>query len=247
MEITPTGLLCRVLKINKNDMAIEKLEYGNYYHIYNHAVGGRDLFRVSDNYEYFLSLYDKYISTIANTYAWVLMPNHFHLLVRIKDVDEIGFYKPLNTNADRSNDSVRFQTTKDLSEFGEPERVEVSRLKRPIPSKHFSHLFNAYSKYINKRYETRGALFERPFKRKLIDNRSYLRRVILYIHNNPIHHGFCEHPLEYPWSSYLTCVSIKPTKLQRDEVVGWFDNEANFKTKHNEKIDFNDLDKWLEL
>ena len=31
----------------------------------------------------------------------------------------------------------------------------------------------------NKYYETRGALFERPFKRKLIDNEDYLKQVIL--------------------------------------------------------------------
>jgi hypothetical protein len=67
---------------------METLEPENYYHIYNHAVSGWDLFRVPDNYEYFLSLYDKYISPIADTYEWVLMPNLFHLLVRIKNVDD---------------------------------------------------------------------------------------------------------------------------------------------------------------
>ena len=65
----------------------ELLEFGNYYHIYNHGVGGRDLFKKTDNYEYFLDLYEKYISPIAETYAWVLMHNHFHLLVRIKEED----------------------------------------------------------------------------------------------------------------------------------------------------------------
>ncbi|MFA9388757.1 MAG: hypothetical protein ACERKD_03065 [Prolixibacteraceae bacterium] len=64
---------------------IEPLTYGNYYHIYNHGVANRDLFYTNDNYEYFLDLYNKYIDPIADTFAWVLMKNHFHLLVRIKD------------------------------------------------------------------------------------------------------------------------------------------------------------------
>jgi REP element-mobilizing transposase RayT len=208
-------------------------------------VGGRDLFRGPDNYEYFLGLYDKYMSPVAETYAWCLMPNHFHILIRIKEENEIGYYKKLNT--DRSNDSVRFQTTTDLSEFGEPGRVGINKLKRPIPSKHFSHLFNAYSKYINTRYETRGALFERPFKRKLIDDENYLKQVILYIHNNPVHHGFCSHPLEYPWTSYLTCSSQKKTKLKRDEVIGWFGDETKFKQKHDEKLMTDEMNNWLEL
>ncbi|GET23944.1 hypothetical protein [Prolixibacter sp. NT017] len=223
----------------------EPLIYGQFYHIYNHAVGGRNLFCEANNYEYFLSLYDKYIEPIADTYAWVLMKNHFHTLVRVKEKEKIGYYKKLNS--DRSDDSVRFQTTTDLSEFGEPERVDINNLKRPEPVKHFSHLFNAYGKYLNKRNETRGALFERPFKRKLIDNENYLKQVILYIHNNPIHHGFCEHPIEYPWSSYLSCISIKSTKLHRDAVIGWFDSEANFRAMHNQKVEVMKIEEWLEM
>lgn len=54
-------------------------------------VNSCDLFREKTNYECFLELYDKYISPVADTYAWVLMKNHFHLLVRIKEEAEIGF------------------------------------------------------------------------------------------------------------------------------------------------------------
>ena len=53
--------------------------------------------------------------------------------------------------------------------------------------------------------------------------------------------------LEYPWSSYLTCLSVKPTRLKRESVMGWFDNEANFRNQHNETFDFNLVEKWLEL
>jgi putative transposase len=47
------------------------------------------LFKEKTNYAYFLRLYDLYISPIAETYAWCLMKNHFHFLVRIKEVEEI--------------------------------------------------------------------------------------------------------------------------------------------------------------
>ncbi len=47
----------------------ETLEHGNFYHIYNHSVGGRNLFEKPENYEYFLSLYDHYASPVAETYA----------------------------------------------------------------------------------------------------------------------------------------------------------------------------------
>ncbi len=222
-------------------MQTELLKYGHFYHIYNRGTDSCDLFREPDNYEHFLGLYDKYVSQIADTFAWVLMPNHFHLLVRVK---ENVVYK--YSNADRSVDAVRFEEHKwetvDLSECEAPDSV-----KKPQPYLHFSHFLNAYSKYVNKRYGRHGNLFERPFKRKLISNEKYLKQVIMYIHNNPVHHGFCSHPSEYGWSSYLSCISVKSTKLKRESVMGWFDSQANFKIVHNEKVEIEKIERWLEI
>ncbi|WP_372776539.1 transposase [Mangrovibacterium sp.] len=219
----------------------EKLEYDKFYHIYTHGVGGRNIFKETENYEYFLHLYDKYIEPVADTFAWALMPNHLHLLVRIKNSVCYKF-----CNADRSIDPVRFKElkwqTRNLSACEAPDSV-----KMPSPEKHISHLLNAYAKYYNTRYEKSGALFERPFNRKPIDNLQYMKHVVLYIHNNPVHHGFCTHPLEYPWTSYLSCISLKPTKIKRDAVVGWFNDSAEFKTRHREALEFEELDGWLGL
>jgi len=69
--------------------AIYPLETGRYYHIYNRGINSCDLFTEEDNYNYFLNLYEKYIDPIADTFAWVLMPNHFHILIKLKEVDEL--------------------------------------------------------------------------------------------------------------------------------------------------------------
>ena len=198
-----------------------QLQPGNYYHIYNRGINSCNIFRENDNYEHFLRLYDKHISPVANTFAWVLMKNHFHLLVQI--------LPPNHVNPQGFENLEGFETTE----------------KRIIQQ--FSNLFNAYTKAINKRYHRTGSLFEHTFRRKKIDSVEYLKRVILYIHNNPVHHGFCEHPLEYPWSSYLTCISVKPTKLCRDTVIGWFDNDAGFRQWHNQKIEYKQIENWLEI
>ena len=41
--------------------------------------------------------------------------------------------------------------------------------------------------------------------------------------------------MEYGWTSYLSIVSIKPSKLARQTVVGWFNNTADFVELHNNK------------
>jgi len=59
------------------------------YHIYIRANGNELLFKTKDYYHYFLQKYDSYISLIAETYCYCLMPNHFHFLVRIKRENDL--------------------------------------------------------------------------------------------------------------------------------------------------------------
>ncbi len=213
---------------------METLQHGKYYHIYNRGNNREDLFRTPDNYRHFLRLYEKYMLPVVDTYAWVLMKNHFHLLVRVKEVEEIGFYKPINS--DGSDDSVRFQTTTapNLSESAGPDSVNP---QSPNPVKHFSHLFNAYTKYYNKLYNRTGSLFQRPFRRIEISSDRYFRQLVVYIHTNPVHHGFTNDFKDYPWSSFGSVLSVKPTKLRREKIIGWFDDRANFVEVHKQKTD----------
>ena len=65
------------------------------YHIYNHANGRDNLFAESENYRYFLELYGKHIGPIAETYAFCLMPNHFHFLLRTRGFEDLPGLKNL--------------------------------------------------------------------------------------------------------------------------------------------------------
>ncbi len=65
------------------------LEYGQRYHIYNRGNNREAIFFAERNYHHFLRLYAKHIMPIADTYAYCLLRNHFHFLVRIKTVAEI--------------------------------------------------------------------------------------------------------------------------------------------------------------
>jgi putative transposase len=222
---------------------VQPLLSGNFYHIFNCGINGSNIFSKEKDYLHFIRLYDKYISPVADSYAWVLMPNHFHFLVKIRE-GVVYRYSIADKLAGIDNfNEIKWETV----ESGcHNTKMEIDT-KRPKAHLHFSHLFNAYSRYFNQDYERHGALFERSFKRKCVDNRFYLKEVLLYIHENPVHHNFCQHPMEYPWSSYLTLISLKPTKLKREEAIGWFDDEANFKTMHQSQIDIIAIENFLEL
>jgi len=103
-------------------------------------------------------------------------------------------------------------------------------------SKQFSNLFNAYTKTINKTYQRTGNLFERPFKRILVDSDDYLIHLISYIHRNPKKHGFTNDYSNYPYSSYQTIYHQKNSRIERQQVMEWFGNKKLF-TKYHEQFD----------
>lgn len=197
-------------------MKLIPLETGKYYHIYNRGNNGIDLFYEKENYYHFLRLFEKYIEPIAEVYAWVLLKNHFHFLVYIKEENEI----------DKSQ--LSYST--------------VDKPKKIIASKQFSNLFNAYTLSINKRIKRTGSLFEKPFKRIEVTSDKYFQNLIYYIHNNPVHHGFSDSMIEYPWSSYGSVISKKPTKLKRNRIIEIFDDVNNFKYYHNRKQNLNNIE-----
>lgn len=72
---------------------LDQFEPDYVYHIYSHANGDDVLFIKETNFRFFLSRLQHYILPIADIYAYCLMPNHFHLLVRFKDATGITHTK----------------------------------------------------------------------------------------------------------------------------------------------------------
>ena len=102
-------------------------------------------------------------------------------------------------------------------------------------SRAFSNLFNAYAKAINKRYQRSGSLFKDRFSRIKIEDETYLRSLIVYVHTNPTHHGFTTDFKSYKFSSFNTLISNNPTELDRKFVLSLFGDRDNFEFVHQSK------------
>ena len=183
------------------------MEEDKYYHIFNRGNNRENIFKEQENYFYFLKQYEKYLSSVVDTYAYCLMPNHFHFLVRIKN------QLPMTSKVSKT--------------------FEVMGRRLTPVEKAFKDFFISYAKSINKRYSRTGSLFQYKFKRKPIDDEQYLKRVVLYIHQNPVAAGFCEQPYQWEFSSYNTILGDFTTMLKRDELIDFFDDKENFKYCHN--------------
>ena len=76
---------------------------------------------------------------------------------------------------------------------------------------------------------------QKPFRRKLFEGKNNLKRLIRYIHNNPVHHGYSFDIADYKWSSYNSFFSHEPTSLQREEVLSMFGGIKAFEEFHKKK------------
>ncbi|MCZ2082980.1 MAG: transposase [Flavobacteriales bacterium] len=194
------------------DIRLTPIESDRFYHIYNRGINGELIFKTKRNYLFFLNKIKDNLLNVCDIYAYCLMPNHFHLLVRIKSDSELeNLVKVLNLD-----------------------KVDGLHAPQHVFSKQFSNIFNSYSQAFNKENNRHGALIESPFKRKLISSEDYLRQCIIYIHQNPISEDF----KDYPYSSYKTVISNSFTSLKRDEVIELFEDKENFRFCHKKETDY---------
>ena len=193
------------------------IEEEKYYHIYNRGNGGVPLFYQDQNYTYFLKKYDTLLADYMDIYAFSLLPDHFHLMVRIKS-------------------KYDFVARKDFPSFRDLEELSVSEIINEL----FRRFFMSYSKSINNQLRRRGSLFPKTFKKERLDTPEHFTNFIAYIHQQPSRHGI-SNDLDYPWSSYGHILLPKTSKLQKDTVLEWFGNREDYIKFHMQEPDFNPI------
>lgn len=197
------------------------LEPNHSYHIFNHAVGNENLFNSDRNFHFFLNKLERYLADFIEIYCYCLMPNHFHLLITVKNGTSVheAFHKY------HPNKMVKGQ-------------MQTSK----IISSQFSHLFNSYAQAYNKENKRKGSLFYNRFKRKLVNSEEYFTKLIQYIHFNPVHHGMANNINEWKHSSYNLFFSREESFIKRDRVIELFGDIENFKLCHKLQPDIFDID-----
>jgi len=203
------------------------------YHIFNHANGFENIFRIEANFVYFLEKYRLFISPIAETYAYCLMPNHFHLVVRIrkrKIIEALIQINKFNFPKVSSFDMEMGQ----ISNFGKViSDIEIEKYL----SKQFSNLFSCYTQSFNKVYHRMGSLFIKNFKREPIYDKTYFLNAIVYTHRNPIHHGFREKFQDWEYSSYNDIVGGVCDFIEISKLLTMTEGLESFKEIHQHSLE----------
>lgn len=69
----------------KEEHYYTKFESGRFYHVYNRTIDKKKMFVDEGNYVYFLKKFSFYLNELIEVYAYCLLDNHFHFLIRIKE------------------------------------------------------------------------------------------------------------------------------------------------------------------
>lgn len=133
-----------------------------YYHIYNRGVNHSNIFLTKRNYYFFLEKVKQYLLPYADIVAYCLMPNHFHLLILVKNGEEISsalkkvflsYTKSLNKETNRSGPlwegryKSKFVPEDDyllhLSRY-----IHLNPVKAKLVNKPTNWKFSSYSDYL---------------------------------------------------------------------------------------------------
>ena len=183
---------------------------GEYYHIYNRGIEGREILKNKEDYFKFFrglkefnntSYYEQRLATfhqkelssfleglerMVEIIAYSLNPNHFHLIL------------------------------KQLKENGIP---------------NFMHKVGTSStNYFNKKYNRSGSLFQGPYKAIHIDSNDYLLWLSGYVNGNIEIHQL-DKAETYQWSSYKNFLGKEKDKILGDIniVFSQFDGPEDYK------------------
>jgi len=182
-----------------------------FYHIYNHAVAKEILFKTKSDYILYLNKYETFASPYFDIYAYCLMPNHFHFLLKVKSVQELF--------------SLGYNENDNIHKF---------------LSQKMGTLFNSYTRSYNLNYKRKGSLFYESFQRIAIHTEPYLYKLVVYIHLNPVKHGFVEKPEEWNYSSFKNIYHNTKSKKEYHEVINWFSDKENYLFCHRIESDLDD-------
>ena len=196
------------------------LEKGHMYHLYNQGNNLERIFFQKANYYYFLKKIERHICPFADVLAWCLMPNHFHLIIAVRNLETS--YREITCQQSAANEAF----------------TAIGNLKSPSQyqlNNSIGTMLRSYTRAINIQQDRTGSLFREDTKavwlgsiegEKLkFQNRSkvggvdlnldesYLQKCFQYIHNNPVKARLAEQITDWEFSSALDISGIREESI----------------------------------
>ncbi|PLX08828.1 MAG: hypothetical protein C0596_05905 [Marinilabiliales bacterium] len=200
------------------------------YHIFNQGNNRQEIFFNRANYLYFMGKIKTYVLPYADVFAWCLMPNHFHLMVKVNKINLSISLEPCQgltlSQALTSNGACKLRTFNDS----------------------IGILLRSYTRAINKQEKRTGSLFRKETKAEcitqnldytpsfyntqygtIINSRQkelqYPQICFNYIHQNPVKAGMVKKATDWEFSSARAYANLSEdilvNKLKARKYIGY--------------------------
>ncbi|MBE9467233.1 MAG: transposase [Bacteroidetes bacterium] len=196
-------------------------EKGHMYHIYNQGNNRQKIFFEKENYLFFLKKIKTYITPYCDIFAWCLMPNHFHLMVLVREVE------------------LAVNSTHEVTSLS---HLVNSSSKTRTLNNSIAIMLRSYTRAINKRRNMSGSLFREATKAECLNckkkispsffsnngvtkiniqntEREYPQVCFNYIHQNPVKAGLVKNAIDWEFSSAIDYAGLRDGKLVNLEVA----------------------------
>jgi putative transposase len=215
-----------------------EFEKGQLFHIYNRGNNRERIFFSRENYMFFLKKVKTYIQPYCDIVAWCLMPNHFHLMVFVKDTELEVFLTESFARSD--NAGIEGFARSDNATIEGFARSETLDKKKRTLNQSIGIMLRSYTDAIKKQENRTGSLFQKQTKAIMLSEknrhvpayfntvfgtlintkeyRSYAETCFNYIHNNPCKAHLVVSNEEWEFSSYQDYLGLRNGKLVNKEM-----------------------------
>ena len=204
-----------------------QFEKGYIYHIYNQGNNRQKIFFNRENYLFFLKKINNYILPYGDILSWCLMPNHFHLMVLVRDVEVSVITQQMTQSHQMSN--YKHQTSNQSKERTITNSIAI--------------MLRSYTRAINKQENLSGSLFRQHTKTECINcpnrispsfitkngiteikisnpEKEYPQVCFNYIHQNPVKAKLVKRAEDWEFSSAVDYAGLRGGRLVNKEVAG---------------------------
>lgn len=205
------------------------LEKNHIYHIYNHGNNRQKIFFREDNYLFFLQKMKSHLLPYADIMAWCLMPNHFHWMIYVLEVE--ARYTSGGAYASGIGSATLSRT---------PNTSEIISINHSI-----GILLASYTRAIQKQEGISGSLFRSKTKAECITKlngitpaffnsshgtylnapnpeNEYPQICFRYIHDNPVKAKLVTKSEDWEFSSFKDICGLRNGKLINKERIKEF-------------------------
>jgi len=203
-----------------------QFEEGYVYHIFNQGNNRQKIFFNRKNYIFFLRKIRIQLLPFVDVLAYCLMPNHFHLMVFVRNLE---VYETDIENATMSKN---------------PQMPSVKQPDKKISlNRSIGILLSSYTRAINNEQELSGSLFRKKTKAECINcpsgvepsfimqngitvinpqipERQYPQICFNYIHQNPVKAGLTKNESDWEFSSARDYAGLRKGTLINKKTAG---------------------------